>query len=339
MLKFLDRYDIINKPHDGLFIRALGDAEAAREFIELRLPDKFQERMKLDTIKSEDTSYVDERFDRFSSDRVFSVELEGGQKAYVAYLFEHKSKMERDTIYQLLKYYMAIWDDKMNEDGDIPLIIPILFYHGREDWTAPTKLSELIMGETDWAEEIIPEFECYLYTLEDLVEVMPGMTVPKLRFYIEVLSIVREKGEIFLELFDEFLKNVSEYVERSGEDDFYYSVYLYVLQDKDAEEEIDSAKVIDIARKYEPEGRDRVKTLADELKEEAKQEGFEEGKEKGRREELIDTLVTFLEGRFGVLSEDLEEKIEASSMEDLKKLRENFFNIDSLEEAEEILSE
>ncbi len=60
-----------------------------------------------------------------------------------------------------------------------------------------------------------------------------------------------------------------------------------------------------------------MKTIADEL--------MERGEEKGRKEELVDTLKFFLEKKFGELSDELIEKMENSSIADLKKVKRNFF--------------
>ena len=72
-----------------------------------------------------------------------------------------------------------------------------------------------------------------------------------------------------------------------------------------------------------------MKTLADELKE----EGFEDGK----KENMVDVLTTFLENRFGELSDELVTKIENSSIKNLEKLKDNFFKIESIDEVEDML--
>ncbi len=72
-----------------------------------------------------------------------------------------------------------------------------------------------------------------------------------------------------------------------------------------------------------------MKTIADEL--------MERGEEKGRKEELVDTLKFFLEKKFGELSDELIEKMENSSIADLKKVKRNFFDIESLDEVNDLL--
>jgi len=74
---------------------------------------------------------------------------------------------------------------------------------------------------------------------------------------------------------------------------------------------------------------DDMKTIADEL--------MERGEEKGRKEELVDTLKFFLEKKFGELSDELIEKMENSSIADLKKVKRNFFDIESLDEVNDLL--
>ena len=81
-----------------------------------------------------------------------------------------------------------------------------------------------------------------------------------------------------------------------------------------------------------------MKTIADELMERGEEKGLEKGLEKGRKEELVDTLKFFLEKKFGELPDELIEKIESSSIEDLKKVKRSFFDIESLDEVNDILS-
>ncbi|WP_159429968.1 DUF4351 domain-containing protein [Halarsenatibacter silvermanii] len=88
-----------------------------------------------------------------------------------------------------------------------------------------------------------------------------------------------------------------------------------------------------IARKITPERSDDMETIADELRE----KGKEEGKKEGRKEELVDVLKTFLEDRFGEIPDEISTKIENSSMEELEKLKDNFFKIENIEDVGEIL--
>ena len=52
---------------------------------------------------------------------------------YIYILFEHKSKSDRFTVFQLLKYMIKIWDRYAKERNLLPGIIPVVYYHGEGD--------------------------------------------------------------------------------------------------------------------------------------------------------------------------------------------------------------
>ncbi len=72
----------------------------------------------------------------------------GALPVYVVALLEHKSRVDFDVAFQLLKYMVGIWSLHRNEQNGIhegisstrdfryPLVIPIVYYEGRSRWTA-----------------------------------------------------------------------------------------------------------------------------------------------------------------------------------------------------------
>lgn len=59
--------------------------------------------------------------------------------------------------FRLWYYIMCIWFDhlKKTKDTSLPLIIPIVFYHGEEPYTAPRDIKELISGPKDIIEQFL----------------------------------------------------------------------------------------------------------------------------------------------------------------------------------------
>ena len=60
-----------------------------------------------------------------------------------------------------------------------------------KDWNVSRGIKGLIEGDISWAEDAVPEFNYYLYQLEDLVESLPEMTVSRLKIYIKALRVSR----------------------------------------------------------------------------------------------------------------------------------------------------
>ena len=60
---------------------------------------------------------------------------------------EHKGSVDPATPLQVAKYMMNIWTrelEKTRGAGTLPMILPVVFYHGHGTWTAPLSLAEMI---------------------------------------------------------------------------------------------------------------------------------------------------------------------------------------------------
>ena len=62
------------------------------------------------------------------------------KEGYVYFFFEHKSYRSKNVAFQLLRYMIEIWEAKMNKENadELPIIIPLVIYHGKEDWKVKT---------------------------------------------------------------------------------------------------------------------------------------------------------------------------------------------------------
>ena len=317
----------ISKPHNNLFLKTMESEEAVREFLELNLPEKIIEKFKMETLRNTGNSYVTDELKELFSDIVYKVDFMDGETGYVSCLLEHKSSPERKTVFQLHKYMTRIWDKELknNDKGILPVIVPILFYHGDTDWRAPRKLSGLMEGNIEWAENIIPDFEYYLYTFSDLVDKIPYMTVPKLKIYIKALRVPRSKTpEEFFKRFTEFWKETNEYVKKTGEEVILRYSYRYIVITTDRElasgEEIEKK-----AKEITPERSDFVDTIA--------QDYIERGREEGEKEGIIMTLTRQLENILETeIPEEIKQKMEEKSRDKLIEIGANIIEINSIKD-------
>jgi predicted transposase/invertase (TIGR01784 family) len=323
----------VNTPHDSFFVKSLGDIDAMREFLELNLPDEIIKNIKVKTISKENTTFVDENLKKLFSDLIFNVELESGNKGYVVFLFEHKSTVEKDTVFQIFKYLARIWDEVIS-DNRLPVIIPVLFYHGNEKWSAPMKLSGLIEDDIDWADKIIPDFEYFIYTLKDLKKIYPNITVTKLKLYIKTLQLSHSKTK---KEFNRRLKNLlielDKYCKKTGQSVYFRVAMRYILETS-ARSKTDEEKIIELSKKFIPERKGDIMTVAEELRKEGEQRGIE----KGERKILIETVTIQLEKKFNLeLPNNILKKIAIADREKLIKIRDNIFDIESLDEVSQVL--
>ena len=92
--------------------------------------------------------------------------------AYIYALVEHKSSPDALAPLQLLRYMTRIWTDwtkdKENNGKSLPVIIPLVFYHGQRRWTIPTSFAPLFGDLPKILQPYIPDFT---HELTDLGEV------------------------------------------------------------------------------------------------------------------------------------------------------------------------
>lgn len=140
------RMDRVNKPHDKFFKETLGDVSVAQDFIHHYLPEEILGIIDTSSISPEKDSFITKDLEEYFSDLLFSVTM-NGEEGYLYFLFEHKSYEEKSISFQLLKYMIEIWENKLNKEktDELPIVIPLVIYHGRQKWSMARTLGDLLV--------------------------------------------------------------------------------------------------------------------------------------------------------------------------------------------------
>ena len=194
-------------PHDSFFKRLFGDLAVATDFMQRYLPPEILSRLDLTTLKLEHESFVDPELRQHFSDLLFSVKTTAQNAVFICLLLEHKSAPEPWVAFQLLRYIVRFWE-RQREQGcaRLPLVIPLVFYHGQERWNVSRRLSALL--EPDELGELQKYAVDFEYDLRDVSErggaELKGQ--PKLRAGLQLLRYIfsddleRRLSEIFSNL-------------------------------------------------------------------------------------------------------------------------------------------
>ena len=178
---------ILARPHDAYFKYSLQDLELAKEFIQCYLPDYIKNQIDVNAVIPEKDSFIDEKLKEHYADMLFKTRLKINEECHIYCFFEHKSRQYRNTALQLLEYMLSIWKAKcqsQKKQQKLPVIIPIVIYHGNQAWSASTKLSELLSFIPNSFEEFVPD---YRYLICDLsTEKLKGST--KLKLFVMALK-------------------------------------------------------------------------------------------------------------------------------------------------------
>ncbi|ECH0610708.1 Rpn family recombination-promoting nuclease/putative transposase [Salmonella enterica] len=121
-----------NQPgHDGLFKLFLREPDTARDFLAVHLPADIRSQVRLDTLKLEPGSFVDQKLRELHSDVLYSVETAEGHAGYIYCLVEHQSTADRMMAWRMMRYSMAVMDAHLKKGNDtLPVVVPLLFYQG-----------------------------------------------------------------------------------------------------------------------------------------------------------------------------------------------------------------
>ena len=314
----------INRPHDRFFHLVFSQEEHARDLLRNALPNSILRMLDLSSLEISRESYIDEKLATRQSDILIRTRIRDSP-VLVYILVEHKSYSYRWTMLQLLAYMVRIWEKELSQNKKLkklPLIIPVIFYHGSGKWKPPLDFSSYI----DLGEELrsyIPGFRAVMFNLQQLGDTdLRGAVLfqAAMKIFKYALTMLRQHvGEIARDLltlpFDErnetFLKGALEYIMQVGED----------IELSDVEEELQRAGSEDMREAYMTLAEQLIAKGKNEGKLEGKREGKLEGKLEGKREGKLEgklegqtlakqqVLLRLLEKKFGLVDDPEKRKI------------------------------
>ena len=119
-------------PHDAVFKKFLSHPDTARDFLDIHLPPALRQLCDLNTLKPEPASFVKQDLRAYHSDMIWSVNTTAGQ-GYIYVVVEHQSSPDDFMAFRLIRYAMDVMQRHLDKGHKtLPLVVPMLFYHGLE---------------------------------------------------------------------------------------------------------------------------------------------------------------------------------------------------------------
>lgn len=337
----------INNPHDGFFKRLFSHLATMEDFIRHYLPAELVSALDLTTLTLEKESFIDPKLRGHFSDLLFRVRLVAGGDVYVFLLLEHKSAPDGWVAFQLLRYIMRLWEQRFDQGCEkLPLVVPIVFYHGKESWTISPRFSTLVERAGIAAlSKNIPDFE---YLLRD-VSLRGGEEIkggPRLRTGLSLMRYIfsddlgQRLPAIFRNLREMKWADVLEYLQT-------LLAYLSKAGRKVRKEEVDDAMLELLPKEEIGTEAPFAQSWIQEGMEKGRKKGIEEGIEKGREEGvqtgqhlgMASLSLRLVQRRFGQVSETVAEQIRALPNSLLEEFGEALFDFASPEEMRQWLAE
>lgn len=252
------------------------------------LPETIIQHIDLTQVERLEDSFVDTELKEHRSDLLFRVKLKNKQEAFVYILLEHKSSPDKWVAFQLLRYLVRIWE-KFQRLGNnkLPLVLPIVFYHGKRKWKVSKQFSALFDLDKKQAEfaEFLPKFSYHLCDLNEFAD-------EELRGKPSLLSVIRLLKHIFQSDLKEKLAETFQPLTDNLTDQFVFErlkvMMLYLLYTGKATEK-------EIAEAYQQaKGDSKMENFIDHAINQGLQQGLQQGMlqglEKGRQETTINLV-------------------------------------------------
>ncbi|MBX9490180.1 MULTISPECIES: Rpn family recombination-promoting nuclease/putative transposase [Yersinia] len=303
-------------PHDALFKQFLTHPETARDFLEVHLPPALRQACDLSTLRLESGSFIEEDLRAYYSDVLYSLKAGQGD-GYIYALIEHQSSPDKHMGFRMMRYAIAAMQRHLDAGNDkLPLVIPILFYHGQVT-PYPYPMS--------WLQEFSePELAEQLYSndfpLVDVTVISDDEIMTHRRMAILELLQKHVRQRDLAELMEQL---VTLLLAGYTNNEQLTSLMNYMLQvgDTAAPENF----IRELARRS-PQHEEVLMTIAQKLEqkgiEKGRQEGLQEGRQEGRLEGERDAALKIARSMLASgLDRDSVMKMTGLTADDLAQIR------------------
>lgn len=312
----------LNNIHDTFFRETMSHKDVAADFLTNYLPATVLEHIKLETLAITKDTVVDKKQASHYSDLLYQVKLTGDRPGLVYFLFEHKSYSDYFVCLQLLRYLLEIWEfyrKQHKSTKTLPLIIPIVVYHGKPKGKA-VRLLELIELPNPCLAAYVPDFDLSFYDFSpDTDAAIKGEIW--LRLVLHCIQ-VKNSPEGFAKIV-QIIYLISELDNDAPALQWMGIIFQYLIQVVDIEPDV----LQDLVTQSLPAGKEEMlMTVAERLE----KQGEARGESKGRNA----ILSRLLAKRFGqdIFDINLQERLRNATPEQLDHWAERILDAKTLEE-------
>lgn len=318
---------MVANPHDALFKAVFGEPEHARGALRSMVPPVLAEVVDWSTLTLRPGSFVDPALREQHTDLLYSVMRGDGTETLVYFLFEHQSAPPTDGFmaFRLLRYEVRIWERwraDHREAKKLPMIVPIVMYHGATAWPEALAFDALLDVGADLRPDVDPQLIRFSYVLHDLSaisddEIHAGATRTALaRLTAMCFKHGRTRSDL-LQILGQWIDVMREVAGAPNGLEALARVMRYILQVNEHVAPVALEALIE--RGIGPEAKEAIVTAGQQLIEQGRQEGRQEGRLEGRLEGRQESLRILVRQRFGPeIDADVERRIAAASLEQVE---------------------
>jgi recombination-promoting nuclease RpnB len=274
----------ISKPHDNFFKTVIKHQQVAREFFETHLPKDLHEVVDLNCLELQSSDYYDGLRSEHISDAVYRTKLQD-KTAYIHLAIEHQSTFDPLMPFRMEQYRCLIIDQYRKQNPDtktIPLVIPLVLYHGTTPWTASTDIRDII----DAPQALIEAYAFKPFLLIDLNTIEDAELKKRLWSGAMELALKHIFANDILPYIQDMLTLLKQ-LEQQGDQAFVETVLVYLLDRGEMDE---TAFLHLVQNELSPELGERIMTVSEQLIAKGMQKGIHLAKLEDARKMLVEQL-------------------------------------------------
>ena len=160
-------------PHDVRLTELFENKQAFVSLLRDCVKAEWADDLDLDSLRRSENSFILQDFTEKEADVIYEATLNNGKQKVIFYvLLELQSSVDYRMPYRLLLYIVEILRYYYNH-ADVnereligfkfPAVVPIVFYSGKDRWTAPTSLREMFDGYGRFGDALVD----FSYSLVD----------------------------------------------------------------------------------------------------------------------------------------------------------------------------
>ncbi len=291
----------VSHPHDKYFYGVFSDTRNAAGLLRPHLPQEVARTLRWSTLTHVPGRFVSDDWRGREADLLFSVERQdSGPPVLVYVLLEHQSTPDRWMRLRLLNYCLLAWmrwHREHQNEPQLPLIVPVVFYQGAEPWRHDRQFAELVAGaEPDWG--WVPRFE---HLLIDQTRQNPETVAGSVGTRLAQLAMMATFRETWEEMLEQATRLMGEMYRAAGIDEVALHVeYVLAAQPEERRPAFAAAlrrnvpgrggELMNYVEQMVERGRREGMVNVERMVEQGRQEGRQEGEMRGR----LQTIQEFL---------------------------------------------
>ncbi len=290
-------------PHDLLVRNVLADTDIAANLLQTYLPPEWGTTLEWASLKRESGETVAPSLSKLVGDLRYSTRFKKSGESLEVFIFlEHQSRVDPFMSLRILGYVCAAYQQRLpalKKGERFPYPLAVVLYHGKKPWKKIPLMRELIAIPSGVANDLLNLPICLI----DLA----AMPVEQLRGHPMVCALLDSLQSSSLGILpSRFNKIVARLRGLGGEKRLKswaeaLATYYYTLVQGEVKDVIDELTRAFMGVYGKREAKEMGLTVAEKL--------HRDGMAKGKAEGKIESVMTFLETRFGKLPVSLQKKL------------------------------